>query len=85
MELIMVNPLARAGGGLRELLGNALFDALQGLGSGVAGLSISHLTEWMAHAPPPHATPPAPPAPAAGRKGKGAAPTTARPKRKGAV
>jgi hypothetical protein len=56
MELVIVNPLARAGGGLRELLGNALFNALQGMGDRVGGLSISHLTEWMAHAPPPSTT-----------------------------
>jgi len=55
MELVIVNPLARAGGGLRELLGYALFDALQGMGAGVSGLSISHLTEWMVRATPPAA------------------------------
>ena len=47
MELVVVNPLSRTGGGLRELLGNAHFDALQRMGTGVNGLSISHLTEWM--------------------------------------
>jgi hypothetical protein len=57
MELVVVNPLARAGGGLRELLGNALFDGLQALGgAGVGGLSLPHLTEWMARTPPPPST-----------------------------
>ena len=49
-ELVVVNPLARSGGGMRELLGNALFDALQGMGVGANGLSISHLTDWMVRA-----------------------------------
>ena len=35
MELVVVvvNPMARAGGGLRELLGNFHFDALQAMGA----------------------------------------------------
>jgi hypothetical protein len=49
----VVNPLARACGGLRELLCNFHFDALQAMGAQVGDLSIQHLTEWMARTPPP--------------------------------
>jgi hypothetical protein len=46
-ELVIANPHAPCGGGLRELLGSGVFNKLHGMTSSSAAHEIAHLAEWM--------------------------------------
>jgi hypothetical protein len=47
-ELVVANPHAPQGGGLRELLGGGVMNALRSMSGPSGRLQIAHLSEWMA-------------------------------------
>ena len=49
-ELVVANPHAPRGGGLQELLGNSMMNALRSMSGSTGQLHIAHLSEWMARA-----------------------------------
>jgi hypothetical protein len=49
-ELVVANPHAPCGGGLRELLGSGVFNKLHCMTSSSAAHEIAHLAEWMTSA-----------------------------------
>jgi hypothetical protein len=49
-ELVVANPHAPLGGGLQELLGSGVMDALRSMSGPSGRLHIAHLSEWMAQA-----------------------------------
>ena len=49
-ELVVANPHAPLGGGLPELLGSSVMDALRSMSGPSGRLQIAHLSEWMAKA-----------------------------------
>lgn len=49
-ELVVANPHAPLGGGLQELLGSSVMDALRSMSGRTGHLHIAHLSEWMAKA-----------------------------------
>lgn len=51
-ELVVANPHAPCGGGLRELLGSGVLNKLRDMRSSSAAHDIAHLAEWMASSNP---------------------------------
>jgi hypothetical protein len=49
-QLVVANPHAPRGGGLHELLGSSVMDALRSTSGRTGRLHIAHLSEWMAKA-----------------------------------